>query len=165
MGIFLICVPAEIEMEVSMDYQEKAKEFLEAIINFRKINRKINFLEALSFNEMAVFWAIKKISFDNPTSPYVKLSDISELLKISKPALSQIIKKLEDKELVERIFIRSDRRITPVRFTEKGTDIFKKENEYMLKVTQSIIKKMGEEDTETFISLLRKLYSIVSEEL
>ena len=148
-----------------MDYQEKVRELLEVLFKFKNLTRMVNFFEMLSFNEMAVFRALKKLKRDNPETPNVKMGDISKLLKISKPALTQIVNKLEDKGLVKRISMEDDRRVTLIELTEKGSELFRKEDEYVLKITEKIVQSMGEDDTERFIYLLQKLFNIINTEI
>ncbi|MDF2685374.1 MAG: Transcriptional regulator, partial [Clostridia bacterium] len=105
-----------------------------------------------------------KIDEDQTEKHNIQMNEISSFLSISKPALSQIINKLEDKGLVERIFLRSDRRATYVRFTQKGLAIFEKKKDFMTLAANYIVKEMGEADSEKFIELLNKFYNIISSE-
>jgi DNA-binding MarR family transcriptional regulator len=147
-----------------MEYTKNSRELIEAFMKFRKISRRMNYFEELNFSEMTVFFAMKKIDDDHPETHNVQMNEISSFLSISKPALSQIINKLEDKGLVERVFPRSDRRATYVCFTQKGFDIFEKKKEFITLAANYIVKEMGEEDSEKFIELLNKFYNIISSE-
>ena len=74
-----------------------------------------------------------------------------------------MINVLEDKDYVERISTKNDRRIVYVRLTELGEHSLEKALQSFLQVANQIFGRMGEKDTETLLGLLDKLYLIVSD--
>ncbi len=70
------------------------------------MNRKITG-GGIARREIMMLKMIKMNSFENEG---VTISALSELIDISKPAVSQMINTLEDKGYVERITTKSDRR-------------------------------------------------------
>lgn len=106
---------------------------------------------------------LKMIKMNTSATEGVTISTLSELLEISKSAVSQMINALEDKEYVERITTKNDRRLVYVRLTESGEQFLAKELQALLKRMTQIFAKMGEEDTEDLLRLLKKLYLIVSD--
>jgi DNA-binding MarR family transcriptional regulator len=123
-----------------------------------KMNRKI--AGGIPRREIMMLNMIKMNSSENEG---VTISDLSELLEISKPAVSQMINALEDKGYVERITTKNDRRLVYVRLTESGGQCLAKELQTFLQGMAKIFDKMGEKDTEDLLRLLNKLYLIVSE--
>lgn len=106
---------------------------------------------------------LKMIRMNSSETEGVTISTLSELLEISKSAVSQAINTLENKEYVERLTTKNDRRLVYVRLTESGEQCLAKELQSFLKGMAQVFDKMGEEDTKDLLRLLKKLYLIVSE--
>lgn len=120
-------------------------------------------LNTLTANDLAVFGVMSEELLNNPASQCVGVSQIGQRLHMSKPALTQAINRLEDKELVERVICKSDRRATFVRVTPLGEKTFGREKEQMDKCMEKLVERMGEEDTRQFILLLRKFHHVSCE--
>jgi DNA-binding MarR family transcriptional regulator len=88
---------------------------------------------------------------------------LSELIQISKPAVSQIINVLEDKGYVERITTKKDRRIVYVKLTGQGEEALSGAREIASKRLMRVLDKMGEDDAQTFIQLFDKFSIILSD--
>lgn len=146
-----------------MEEEDVVREFLDTMVSVRKTSKVPHFFNELSYSEVAVFRAMHFLSGEPVPKKLIKTSDISARLKISKPALSQVINKLEDKELVERVVQKSDRRSAYIRFTNKGLGIFERQNIQMCAAIRLVVEKMGYEDTLAFISLMKKFQKVVSE--
>lgn len=129
-----------------MEEQDITREFLDAMIGVRKASKIPHFFSELSYSELAVFRAMRFLSGGCLPKELVKTSDISAHIQISKPALSQVINKLEDKGLVERVVQKSDRRSVYVRFTRKGIGMFERQNAQMHEAINMVVEKMGYED-------------------
>lgn len=93
----------------------------------------------------------------------VTISEISEFIQISKPAISQIVNALEEKELVQRLTTKKDRRVVYVSLTEKGQSELSHMKSMINGRILSVLEKMGEEDASQFIQLLDKFSQIMSE--
>lgn len=132
-----------------------AEDLRKSIMRFRRdYTNRSDYFEKLTFSEMTVFWVMRGIMCENPGLEQVALSDIGRMLKISKPAITQNINRLEDKELIERVTLRSDRRATYVKFTQKGKEIFEHEKKFIDEIMIKIVDRMGEENVRRFIELL-----------
>lgn len=101
------------------------------------------------------------LSESTPQTEAVKTGDICAYLKISKPAASQILNHLEDKGVIRRIQLRTDRRSAFVHITEEGKKIFEKERLRLWEATNKMMEKMGEDDARKFVELLKKFHSIL----
>ncbi|AHM57995.1 transcriptional regulator, MarR family (plasmid) [Peptoclostridium acidaminophilum DSM 3953] len=110
------------------------------------------------------FMMLKLIKANTKDNDGVTVSMISELLEISKPAVSQMINVLEEKGLVDRITTKKDRRVVYVKLTDAGVQSLKKAMESYMTNINGIFEKMGEEDTAEFLRLLEKFYIIASED-
>lgn len=146
-----------------MEEKDITREFLDAMTGVRKASKIPHFFSELSYSELAVFRAMRFLSDGCLPEELVKTSDISAHLQISKPALSQVINKLEDKGLVERVTQKSDRRSAYVRFTRKGIGMFERQNAQMHEAISMVVEKMGYEDTLRFIALMKKFHEVVAQ--
>ena len=75
---------------------------------------------------------------------------ISEYLRISKPAVSQMLNALEKKELIERTINKEDRRQICITTTRKGRDLVIKQCKKHEELFSEIIKSVDEKDIEEF---------------
>jgi DNA-binding MarR family transcriptional regulator len=88
---------------------------------------------------------------------------LSEKLNISKPAVSQMINVLEQKQLVERQIFKDDRRLWSISLTEKGNQVLKEGKNEILHKINIVLDKMGKEDSVIFLGLLEKYFVIFKE--
>ena len=95
----------------------------------------------------------------------VQLRDLSDMLKISLPAISKKIKTLEEKGYVERTVDPKDRRIAYVRLTAQGNAAVEKTQELINLRSDKICKKLGEEESAQLIVLLNKMKTCIQEVL
>jgi DNA-binding MarR family transcriptional regulator len=105
-----------------------------------------------------------KVICKHSTPLGLSMSNLSELLKISKPAVSQMVNSLEDKGYVERFMPKSDRRLVLVRLTEAGQQGLDREMQVFTDRLVQTFAKLGEEDTEELFRLLTRLYSILKDQ-
>lgn len=93
----------------------------------------------------------------------VTISEISDFIQISKPAISQIVNALEEKEVVLRLTTKKDRRVVYVSLTEKGQGELAQIKSMINGKILGVLEKMGDEDASQFIKLLDKFSLIMSE--
>jgi DNA-binding MarR family transcriptional regulator len=72
----------------------------------------------------------------------VLMKEITEKLKTTKSATTQIINKLINRQLVERSYDKKDRRVNLVSLTNKGLAIHKEYNNCKQKLTKSFTKSL-----------------------
>jgi transcriptional regulator, MarR family len=136
----------------------KIEKISEIMQKFHKLNMNRKIAGGIARRETMMLKMIKMNSSENEG---VTISALSELLDISKPAVSQMINAIEDKGYVERITTKNDRRLVYVRLTESGEQCLARELQAFLQGMAEIFDKMGEKDTEDLLRLLNKLYLIV----
>lgn len=140
-------------------YAEKMYQIMQ---NFQKIHTSSSKIPGkMSRSELMM---LRMIQMNSTETEGVTISFLSERLEISKSAVSQVINALEDKGFVERRSSKSDRRLVRVWLTESGVQCLAEELRSLLQRMADIFAKMGEEDTEEFLRLLKKLYQIVSDD-
>jgi DNA-binding MarR family transcriptional regulator len=112
--------------------------------------------------DLIVMQAIAENSSHPETSVYV--SDIQSKLYITKPAVSQILNALEKKGYVSREIDKNDRRKIAVTLTPKGQEILKQMRADADQMLETVISRLGEENTRQMIRLFT-LMADISEDL
>ncbi|MWJ30650.1 MarR family transcriptional regulator [Saccharibacillus sp. WB 17] len=90
--------------------------------------------------------------------PGIMVSEISRILDVASPTVTQLIKGLESDGLVVRGSDPSDRRAVRISLTDEGvrvTDSFIREMESMV---GGLTDHLGEEDTRTLVQLLNRTH-------
>ena len=95
----------------------------------------------------------------------IRMTDISCMLMISKPAATQMISRLVENGLAERIRDEKDRRVVYIQATEQGLELFDKQLCERLKLIERAVKKIGEEKAQQLGTLLDEFVdALIAEE-
>ena len=137
-----------------------AEKIFQILQKFHKINIQKKPFGELPRSELMM---LKKIKMNSTETDGVTISALSEMMMISKSAVSQTINTLEDKGYVQRSTTRNDRRLVYVQLTENGKQCLTKELQSFLQGLDAVFAEMGDADTRELLRLLTKLYSIASE--
>lgn len=78
----------------------------------------------------------------------LSMSDLSELLHVTKPNVTVLIDKLVTLNYVERISSNNDRRVIFIRITEKGKIFINKSSEALIKSSAKLLDNFDEQDLE-----------------
>jgi len=93
----------------------------------------------------------------------IKQGSLSQILNLAPPTVTPMINVLEDNGYIERVGSKEDRRVVFIRLTEKGkTFLDEKENLFKSNI-KALVEYLGEEDSETFIRLIRKTGDFLSQ--
>lgn len=91
--------------------------------------------------------------------------DLSETMELSKPAISRLINRLINKDLIEKVQSKSDKRIFYLYLTDFGNSELDKAYTYYLEPINNLKGKLGSEDFENLIDLINKVNFINGEDL
>ena len=92
-------------------------------VAINNINSILSSEEKKQFNITDYYYLTTIYNMDNPN-----LGEVAEKLKITKPAISALVKRLTKHELIEKIKSDEDGRIYYLRVTEKGVKIIEGDN-------------------------------------
>ena len=92
----------------------------------------------------------------------ITVSELSEVLNVSKPAVSRMVNDLENKGMIQRILTKSDRRLVYVCLSDTANKLLAESSEHR-KVMKRVVNGLGEEDTATLIRIMDKLNGIMEE--
>ena len=135
--------------------EDRIKRLIVALGKFEmKQYRNNSFMPGLNSSETGIFWAMTQILAENPDVKLFSLSDLNSYLNYTRPNLSQTINKLEDKNYVERVALKDDRRVTYIRLVEDGKVMLTEKFSEITKRMKKIESILGEDDTEKLIELV-----------
>lgn len=84
----------------------------------------------------------------------MKVSDISKLLQVTAPTVTQLIKGLEAEGLVERNTASTDRRAVGIKLTARGEMITQKAHADFVTILNGLVEYLGEEQSNQLVELL-----------
>jgi DNA-binding MarR family transcriptional regulator len=93
----------------------------------------------------------------------MKVSEISKLMHVTSPTVTQFIKDLEARDLVERHIDQADRRAVWLALTEKGEHLLSQMEELFAATFRDLTDYLGEDDSNQLASLLTKAYRYLRE--
>lgn len=91
-------------------------------------------------------------------TPTMKVSEISKLLHVTSPTITQLLKGLEANGLVERRIDPRDRRAVRIALTERGETVARRAEEIFIDSFRGLIAYLGEEASNQLAELLCKAY-------
>ncbi|WFR58989.1 MarR family transcriptional regulator [Anaerocolumna sp. AGMB13025] len=78
----------------------------------------------------------------------LSMSDLSEILHVTKPNITVLIDKLVKQGYVERVSRGNDRRVILVRLTDEGEKFVRKSSEELIQSSAQLLDYLDEEDLE-----------------
>lgn len=114
----------------------------------------------ISISELIVLNNISKIMEEDE---FAYVSEIADIIPVSKPAVSQILRSLEKSNCIERTIAPSDHRRVAVKITEHGAYVLNKEKILFDSFANELIHRMGKDNIEQLICLAEQLCTITAE--
>jgi DNA-binding MarR family transcriptional regulator len=105
-------------------------------------------------SEIKVLFCIKKGG--RPDRDEITVSEISKLLHVTSPTVTQLIKGLETEGLIERTINPADRRVVGIKLTEKGEQVTQQARRDFFESINGLIAYLGEEQSDQLAELLLK---------
>jgi len=112
-------------------------------------------------SEIKVLMCIKKGI--KPDNAEIKVSEISRMMHVTSPTITQLIKGLEANGLIERHNDLSDRRMVGIRLTEQGEKVTQQAIEAFTASISGLIEYLGEEESNQLADLMYKVFSYYNE--
>ena len=114
--------------------------------------------------EFFVMNLISSYCVKNKNEKGITVTKIANMLFYGKANMSKLLRNMESKGYITRIFDDDDRRVVYIRLTDEGDSIIKNARKKSAEKFYRIFEKMGEKDFNEYLSLSKKLYSIILEE-
>jgi DNA-binding MarR family transcriptional regulator len=96
-------------------------------------------------------------------SPSMKVSEISKMMHVTSPSITQVLKGLEARRLIERHSDPADRRTVWISLTESGEELASKTRESFSVVFRGLVEYMGEEQSNQLATLLSTAFRYFNE--
>lgn len=90
----------------------------------------------------------------------VTSGELCRMFDVGSGRIANILKNLEEKNLITRDRSQSDKRVVSVRITEAGKAEAEALRRVPLEHAARLLDKLGKRDTESFLRILNKLYEI-----
>ena len=94
----------------------------------------------------------------------VRMTDVSRRLMISKPAATQVVNRLVENGLVERLSDENDRRVVYIKATEAGRAFYAEKMDRNLSMVDCVVDRMGEAEVFALAEHLNSFFDAVSAE-
>ncbi len=91
-------------------------------------------------------------NLDNPN-----LSELATELNLSKPSITAIIDKFEEKGFIQKVKSDEDRRVSHIHMAQKGKEIEKVHSKIHMRISNMFTSKLTEGELKSLINLLRKI--------
>ena len=101
--------------------------------------KQMHYLEAIS-------------NLNNPN-----LGELATELNLSKPSITAIIDKFEEKEFIRKVKSDEDRRVSHIHMAERGKEIEKVHSKIHMRISNIFTSKLTEDELKSLINLLSKI--------
>lgn len=134
-----------------------ARRLFESFMQFRKVHWQQSPIASLKPSELVVMGCIEH--FPDPESDGVKMSEISNTLKLAMPTITELVSGLVQNGFAERNQDPQDRRAVRVRLTESGALAIQQAQEVFLQSFGGLIDSLGQEKSAQLIDLLSQVFT------
>ncbi len=137
-------------------------QFNKAFLQFNRAGLNLH-MSGCKMSEIGVLVLISKETKSG--SRTMKVSEISKMMHVTSPSITQVLKGLEAHGLVERHVDPTDRRTVGIALTELGEEVAQKAHEAFLTFFHGLVDYLGEEQSNQLASLLSKAFRYVHEQM
>src|SRR5579863_6218476 len=138
-----------------------AQKLLTAFMQFSKVGWHQRLIAGCKPSEIRVLFCIKKGTRSDACE--MKVSEISKLLHVTSPTITQLLKGLEANGLVERRIDPTDRRAIGLTLTEKGEMVTQRAADAFTASFDGLIEYLGEDQSNQLVELLSRTFRYFSE--
>ncbi|MFT8321420.1 MAG: MarR family transcriptional regulator [Bacillus sp. (in: firmicutes)] len=132
-----------------------AHQLLHSFRRFQKLTHSNRTIHGFKRSEMMMLFVINRRNEQGEKA--ITVSEISSLLQITSPSVTQVINALEGEGFVKRINDEKDGRIVRIILTEKGESVTKEIHQKIEDKYLRLAEHLGEEKSELLISLLEEV--------
>ncbi|MWV46488.1 MarR family transcriptional regulator [Paenibacillus sp. HJL G12] len=134
-----------------------ALKLMQATMRFNKAEFRHRKIVGIKMSELGLLFSIKKNV--KPGTTGLMVSEISHILRVTSPTVTQLIKSMEKKEWVERTMDELDRRAVRINLTEEGETVVQKAIDSTMESFAGLIDYLGEKEGNQLADLLTKAYT------
>lgn len=139
-----------------MKNKKRAEDLLLAWVTLSGMVKNTRITKGLMYNEAIVMLLLYR-RYCEDGKGLVSVKEIIQKTRMLKSLVNRTVNSLEEKNLLERVENSGDKRVVYVKCVESGLDTFLQVHNTSLNVAQSIIDIIGEEDTDSFVRIVKKI--------
>lgn len=133
-----------------MGTREDAQELLDKMYACRPKS----FLHKIDESQRGIDFALVYLA---KADSVIIAGDLAREMNVSTARIATLLKKMEERSLVERRRSDSDARQTEVKITRKGLEHVQEMQEQLLARTELLLEKVGKKDLDEFIRISHKI--------
>ena len=130
-------------------------------MQFNKVEWHQRSIAGCTLSEIRVLFCIRKST--KPDTSEMKVSEISKLLHVTSPTITQLLKGLEANGLVTRHIDPTDRRAVGIALTEKGEMVTQQAADAFSASFEGLVEYLGEEQSYQLAELLSQVFRYFKE--
>ncbi len=123
------------------------------------------FIQPLSREEFFLLGVLMERGRSEEKEDGMKVSLLADALDVSSPAVSRMIKHMEQKEYVFRNSLKEDRRVILVNVTPTGKQLYERSEHQLNQLLEKVIQRTGKENVDALLCLWNQLTEAFEEEL
>lgn len=148
-------------METNQDIKPTTLKLMRAMREFHRSGWQEHAIAGCKPSEIRVLFCIKHGL--KPGLSAMKVSEISKLLRVTSPTVTQLLKGLEVNGFVERHVDLLDRRVVYIQLSEKGETFTRQAMEAFTSSVDGLVEYLGEEQSDQLAELLAKAFRYFGE--
>lgn len=136
-------------------------EYLKLVFRIMKRMEKLSLTgEKMHFNnsEMRL---IEEVAVAKVAGERIISTQIAKALGVTRSAVSQMVNKLEERNVVKRVPDKIDRKIAFIELTDEANQVYEEEKDRLCGVIDKVIEEMGQEKFETFLALANEFVNLI----
>ncbi len=148
-------------MEMDQNIKPTTLKLMRALREFHKSGWQENAIAGCKPSEIRVLFCVKHGM--KPGASAMKVSEISKLLGVTSPTVTQLLKGLEVNGFIERHVDLLDRRVVDIKLSEKGEAFTRQAMEAFTSSVDGLVEYLGEEQSNQLAELLSKAFRYFGE--
>lgn len=143
-------------MEIDWDINPTTLRLMQTMREFHRLSWGERPVAGCKPSEIRVLFCIR--------NGKMKVSEISKLLNVTSPSVTQLLKGLEAHRLIERHIDPVDRRAVGIKLTEEGDEVIRQAMEGYKRSLDGLVEYLGQDKSEQLVELITKVMRYFSEQ-
>ncbi|OAB47607.1 MarR family winged helix-turn-helix transcriptional regulator [Paenibacillus antarcticus] len=132
-----------------------AEKLFIAIKRFNKAGYSHSAIKGIKPSEVMLMFCLQKRK--EPNTAGLRVSEISEILGVTSPTVTQLLKELDAKGFIERTMDQEDRRAVRIKLSKQGEVVIQEALSLTEASFNGLIQFLGEEESNQLADLLIKV--------
>lgn len=139
-------------------------EYLVKIIGVMKAAEELDFFPAASKLSQTEFRLLREVILEQEKGGEIISSELARRLSITRSAVSQIVSKLEQRDIVKRVDSPVDKKIAYVHLSDSARAIFEEQCAQANVFIDTIVKTYGEDKLKKFLKMFDEFVNVFGSE-